>query len=322
MPNKVTLHQMRAFIAVCEEGSFSRAAVRDHATQSGVSQHVAALERRLGARLVERSSAGVQPTRAGQRYYRRCLEAVAALEAGVEEVRALAGKLTGELRIGLMPTFTRAALTPTLRDYVRDHPDVRVQIVEGYSGWLTDRVLAEELDFAIVPASEGRVGLRSKLLARDREMLLSGRAAGRKRLKPVRLADEPPLKLIAPSRSNIRRRNLDAYIETNGIKVASLIEMDAMIATLEFVARSDWVTILPALICVNDMTQGPLIVNPIVDPPHHAEFTLIEPSRRTTTVEAQYFLERLGVEVRQIEQVWSDAIGAAKTKPRRRRRPA
>jgi DNA-binding transcriptional LysR family regulator len=320
MPHKVTLHQMRAFIAVCEEGSFSRAALRDHATQSGISQHVAALERRLGAQLVERTTTGIQPTRAGQRYYRRCLEAVAALEAGIEEVRALAGKLTGELRIGLMPTFTRAALTPTLRDYVRDHPEVRVKIIEGYSGWLTDKVLADELDFAIVPAAEGRVGLRSKLLARDREMLLSGRAGGRKRLAPVRLADEAPLKLIVPSRSNARRRNLDTYIETHGIEVASLIEMDAMIATLEFVARSDWVTILPGLICINDVARGPLVVNPIADPPLDAEFTLIEPSRRTMTVEARTFLDRLDVEVKRIEQIWADAIGVSgDTRPRKRR---
>jgi LysR family tcuABC transcriptional regulator len=274
MTSKVTLHQMRAFIAVCEEGSFSRAAVRDHATQS-----------------------------------------VGALEAGVEEVRALSGKLTGELRIGLMPTFTRAALTSTLRDYVYDYPDVRVKIVEGYSAWLTDMVLGDELDFAIVPASEGRVGLRSKLLLRDREMLLSGREAGFKRLAPVRLVGGKPLKLIAPSRNNIRRRNLDIYIETNGIVVASLMEMDAMIATLEFVMRSDWVTILPSLICVNDIAQGPLIVNPIVDPPLLAEFTLIEPSRRTTTIEAQYFLKRLELELQRIQQVWVEAIGPVHERP-------
>jgi LysR family nitrogen assimilation transcriptional regulator len=319
MSYRVTLHQMRAFIAVCEEGSFSRAATRDHATQSGISQHVAALERIVGANLFERTTSGVHPTQAGQRYYRYCLEALGALEAGIEEVRALSGKLTGELRIGLMPTFTRAALTSALRDYVYDHPDVRVKIVEGYSAWLTDMVLADELDFAIVPASEGRVGLRSKLLLRDREMLLSGSEAGLKRLEPVRLVDSKPLKLIAPSRSNIRRRNLDVYIETNGVQIAALMEMDAMIATLEFVMRSDWVTILPSLICVNDIAQGPLIVNPIVDPPMFAEFTIIEPSRRTTTVEAQYFLNRLELELQRIQQVWIEAIGPLNEPPPIRR---
>src|SRR5260370_4806759 len=71
----VALRQIRAVIAVCEEGSFTRAAARENATQSGISQHVAAVERALKVRLFERSSAGVVPTPAGPRYYRRCREA-------------------------------------------------------------------------------------------------------------------------------------------------------------------------------------------------------------------------------------------------------
>ena len=73
---EVTVRQIRAVVAVCEEGSFTRAAQRENATQSGISQHVAALERALGVRLFERSNAGVRPTPAGMRYYRRCVAAL------------------------------------------------------------------------------------------------------------------------------------------------------------------------------------------------------------------------------------------------------
>src|SRR4051794_14619874 len=215
----ITLRQIRAVIAVCEEGSFTRAAEREAATQSGISQHIAALERSLGIKLFERSNAGVRPTPAGLRYYRRCIEAVGTLKAGAEEMRALAGRVTGNLRIGLMPTFTRAALAPTLSKYVRDYPDVTLKLVEGYSAVLTERVLAEELDFAVVPTFEGRVGLRSRLLARDHEMLVSGPARGLQPLKPVRLKDLVPLKIVAPGAPNIRRRNLDTYFQTNGIPI-------------------------------------------------------------------------------------------------------
>src|SRR6516162_9772944 len=134
----IALRQIRAVIAVCEEGSFTRAAQREHATQSGISQHVAAVERALGVKLFERSRAGVVPTPAGLRYYRRCVEAVGMLERADEEARALAGQVTGNLRIGLMPTFTRAMLAPTLDTFVPSYPDVRLQIFEGYSGLLTE----------------------------------------------------------------------------------------------------------------------------------------------------------------------------------------
>jgi len=301
----VTLRQIRAVIAVCEEGSFTRAAEREAATQSGISQHIAGLERALGVKLFERSNAGVQPTPAGTRYYRRCIEAVGTLKAGSEEMRALAGRVTGNLRIGLMPTFTRAALAPTLKDYVRDYSDVKLKIVEGYSNVLTERVLAEDLDFAVVPTFEGRVGLRSRLLARDREMLVSGPARGLTPLEPVRLRDIVPLRIVAPGPPNVRRRNLDTYFQTNGVPVDDMIEMDAMIGTLEFVAATDWIAVLPSLICVNDIGRSDLVINPIVDPPLYAEFVVIEPARHTLTVQAQLFLERLQAEVAHIQKVLS-----------------
>ena len=297
----ITLRQIRAVIAVCEEGSFTRAAEREAATQSGISQHIAALERTLGVKLFERSNAGVRPTPAGMRYYRRCIEAVGTLKAGSEEMRALASRVTGNLRIGLMPTFTRAALAPTLKRYVQEFPDVTIKIVEGYSNVLTDRVLAEDLDFAVVPTFEGRIGLRSRLLARDREMLISGPARGLVPMQPIRLREITPLKMVAPGAPNIRRRNLDTYFQTNGVPVAELIEMDAMIGSLEFVAATDWVTVLPSVICVNDIERGDLIVNPIDDPPLYAEFVVIEPARHTLSVQAQLFLERLEEEVKLIQ---------------------
>jgi LysR family transcriptional regulator, nitrogen assimilation regulatory protein len=308
----IALRQIRAVIAVCEEGSFTRAAEREHATQSGISQHVAAVERTLGVKLFERSTAGVMPTPAGLRYYRRCVEAVGMLEKADEEARALAGAVTGDLRIGLMPTFTRAMLAPTLEHFVPRYPDVRLHIFEGYSNLLTEMVRADELDFAIVPAFEGQVGLKARLIVRDREMLISGRKRGLKALAPVRLAEIAPLKIVMPSLHNVRRRNLETYFQTHGVEIAAMLEMDAMIGTLEFVARSDWVAVLPSLISVNDIAKGDLVVSPITDPPLYIECIVIQPARRTLTTQARLFLERFEGEAARIHEIWDEALAAPK----------
>jgi DNA-binding transcriptional LysR family regulator len=305
----IALRQIKAVIAVTEEGSFTRAAARENATQSGISQHVAAVERALGVRLFERSAGGVQPTPAGLRYYKRCVEAVGMLETAGEETRTLAGAVTGDLRVGLMPTFTRAVLAPTLEQFVPRHADVRLHIFEGYSGVLTDMVLAEELDFAVVPAFEGRTGLKSRLLVRDREVLISGKASKLTPLKPVRLKDLRPLKIVVPGTHNVRRRNLETYFDTNGVEVDALLEMDAMIGTLEFVARADWVTVLPSLISVNDIAgKGELVINPI-DPPLYGEFVVVHPARRTLSAPARLFLECFEAEIARIQNVWQRASG-------------
>src|SRR5215468_4180791 len=313
MPN-TSLRQVRAVIAVCEEGSFTRAAARENATQSGISQHVAAVERALGVKLFDRSATGVKPTPAGLRYYKRCVAAVGQLETAGEEARELASHVTGDLRIGLMPTFTRAVLPPTLNDFVPRHPDVRLHIVEGYSGVLTEMVMADELDFAVVPAFEGQVGLTSRLLVRDREMLVSGPRRGLDPLAPARLRECRPFKVVVPRLHNIRRRNLDTYFQTHGVEVDAMLEMDAMIGTLEFVARTDWVAVLPSLISVNDIGKGELIVNPVADPPLHAEFVVIQPARRTLSTQARLFLDRFEAEVAHIHCIWEQAIGGPRVR--------
>jgi LysR family nitrogen assimilation transcriptional regulator len=307
MTDGISLRQIRAVIAVAEEHSFTRAAERENATQSGISQHVSATERLLGVKLFERTAGAVRPTAAGERYYRHCVEALSLLQSAGEEARTIAGHVTGDLRIGLMPTFTRAALAPTLERFVPDYPEVNLRLVEGYSVNLTEMVLAGTLDFAVVPTFEGRTGLKSQLLVRDREMLVSGRARRLTRLAPLRLTDCAPLKIVVPTPGNVRRRNIDTYLQTYGVAVERMIEMDAMIGTLEFVAASDWVAVLPGIICVNDIAGGDLVVNPIDDPPLHAEFVVITATRHTLGAPARIFLDYLEAELARIQAAWQRA---------------
>jgi LysR family tcuABC transcriptional regulator len=313
MPSPTSLRQIQAIIAVCEEGSFTRAAEREHATQSGVSQHVAAVERRLGVRLFDRTATGVTPTAAGLRYYRRCVDAIGLLDKANEDVRSLAGDVSGRLRIGLMPTFTRAALAPTLQHIVAAHPDVQLHVVEAYSSTLTEQVLGGQLDFAIVPAFEGRVGLKSRLILRDREVLISGRTSLFKPLVPVGLADVAPLKIVVPGPDNVRRRNLEIYFQSHGVAIERMIEMDAMMATFDLVARSDFVTVLPGLICVNDIGRGEFTINPI-EPPLHAEFIVITPARRTLSTPARLFLERFEADLAEMLKRLASVLKSSSTR--------
>jgi LysR family transcriptional regulator, nitrogen assimilation regulatory protein len=147
---------------------------------------------------------------------------------------------------------------------------------------------------------------------RDREMLVSNVRRGLKPFAPVRLKDCGPLKIILPGRNNVRRRNIEVYFETHGIEVAGIIEMDAMISTLQFVLRSDWVAILSGLICYADIGRSiGRIISPIHDPPLIAEFVVISPARRTLPTQAQLFLEILEAEIACIQDVWAQTIPPA-----------
>src|SRR5262245_44419563 len=179
-----SLRDFHLFVAVYEEHSFTAAATREHATQSGVSQHVRKLEDSLGVRLFSRDKGQVVPTPAGDSLYQRSIEMLRLHEQAKRAVQGYGQGAEGQLVIGLMPTMTRCALAPVLDSFLRTNPNVRVKVVEGYSGTLTQQIRAGELDFAIVPAFAGAPGLTSRLFLRTPEVLVANAAARRTHLAP------------------------------------------------------------------------------------------------------------------------------------------
>jgi len=297
------LRDIRLFVAAYEERSFTAAARREHATQSGVSQHIRKLEDTLHAKLFARDRGRVVPTPAGETYYRHCIELLNSYAKATSAVQRHGSGLAGSLVIGLMPTMTRCVLAPALARFIDAHPNVVVRVVEGYSAALTEQVQAAELEFAIVPAFSGAPGLKSRLFLRTPEVLVSQAASRLTHLAPVRLADLGPLKLVVPSKVNTRRRLIETYLASNGIKVECLLELDAMLGTLDFVARTDWVAILPGVMMASETRARQFTVNPVA-PAFALDLVLIEPSRRPMSPSARTFLDMLEEESIRLNQRW------------------
>jgi LysR family nitrogen assimilation transcriptional regulator len=299
------LKDIRLFVAVYEERSFTTAAEREHATQSGVSQHIRKLEDRFGARLFSRDRGTVTPTPAGDSYYRRCVDLLRAYQAADYSVRSFAGGLTGEIAVGLMPTMTRCALAPALSRFIEMHPNVALRMVEAYSAMLTGQVRAGAIDFAIVPGFPGLAGLKSQLFMRTPEVLVSRHGGQLEHLAPIRLRELGPLKVVVPGPQNARRTLLETYLASNGVEVERMLELDAMLGTLDFVGHSDWVAILPGIMMVSDVERPTLTINPIVDPVLPLDLVLIEPLRRALSTPAQAFVDVLRVQTARLNEIWA-----------------
>ncbi len=271
------LQHLKYFVAVFEEGSFSAGAQRVNATQSGLSMHVRQLEDRYRVQLLNRSSTGVTPTEVGRRFYHDAVRVLHAAADAEAHLKALSGEVTGQVTVGLMPTFTRATLGPAILRFTEEFPNVKVTVREAYSGELSRQILAGELDFAIVPAFDADVRLRASVMGSDKEYLVVNSQSKIGLEGPVRLADLPPLDLVLPSRENVRRRKIEQYLATNGVGIGRLIELDSMFTTLDLVERSDWVTILPGILCLPDLSGERRRVVPIVQPELSVEYIRIEP---------------------------------------------
>ncbi len=310
----VSLRQIRSFVAVFEQASFTGAAEREGATQSGISQHVKQLEDELGVQLFERHGRHVEATAAGRNYYNGCVIALRSLDTARHSIGE--APLSGQVHIGLMPTFTRAILKPALEKFLELAPNVEISVIEAYSGVLTESTLRGDIDFAIVPAFEGTEGLSQQLIARDREVLVKARGKASDHLRPVRLADLPPLKLVLPRAQNTRRTRIDTYCNSNGVSIRARLEMDAMMGTLQFVAGSDWATILPFVMMMSDLDGNRFEIRPLDDPPFYSDFVLIEPQRKVMTPAAKLFAELLKSESMKSEEIFRQRIKPL-TKPRR-----
>ncbi|PKV85766.1 LysR family transcriptional regulator [Streptomyces sp. TLI_146] len=123
------VRELECFLVLADELHFGRTGERLYVSQSRVSQLLAALERRLGARLVERTSRRVRLTPFGEEFLAELRPAYDALAGVVSRAQAHARGLTGTLRIGFQGTAT-AYLLRAIEAFRVRHPDIRPHLVE------------------------------------------------------------------------------------------------------------------------------------------------------------------------------------------------
>jgi len=299
-----TLRDIRIFVAAYEERSFTAAASREQATQSGVSQHIRKLEDRFALKLFLRQGGRIEPTPAGDYYYRQCLSVLRAQDEAAQGVKRFASGLEGEIAVGLMPTMTRCALAPALSGFLAAHPNVRVRLIEAYSAVLTQMVRAGELQFAIVPAFPVTTGLACRSFALTPEVLVRRAGAAPEHLVPVRVADLPPLDLVLPGPSNTRRGTLESYVISHGGQLGRTLEIDTMFGTLGLIAESAWAGILPGVMMANAFQMGDFCVNPLVGPPLFLELVAIQSAGRALAPAASSLLAALEEATERVNRPW------------------
>jgi DNA-binding transcriptional LysR family regulator len=125
--------QEKMFLRVIEAGSLKAAAEQLNTDPSSVSRKIAALEGRLGVKLIERSTRRSAPTEAGSRYYEGLSRLFAEQQALEAQVTGAAETPTGRLRVAAPVDFGALFVAPILRDLQRAHPALEVQLMLGSS---------------------------------------------------------------------------------------------------------------------------------------------------------------------------------------------
>ncbi|SJM71130.1 LysR family transcriptional regulator [Gulosibacter sp. 10] len=143
------LEWLESFLAVAEHRSFSDASLALHRSQSRVSAHVAALERTLSATLFDRRHRPVQLTDAGEAYLPFARGALQSLDDGGEAVANLSEEIRGVVVVGGHVSASAGFLVGIIAKLRETHPQVEVQLTEGTTNALTDKLLAGTINIAI-----------------------------------------------------------------------------------------------------------------------------------------------------------------------------
>ncbi|MFD1795914.1 LysR family transcriptional regulator [Paracoccus aurantiacus] len=140
------LADLTVFVAVAQEGSFTRAAKRLEMSQSAISQIIRRLEARLGVRLLSRTTRSVAPTAAGE----QLLQRVAPMLDGINESLTALGQFrdrpAGRIRITTVEHAAKMIILPGIRDLLHENPDIKVELIIDYG--LAD-IVADRFDAGV-----------------------------------------------------------------------------------------------------------------------------------------------------------------------------
>src|SRR5947209_5315994 len=164
----VTLRQLEYFVAVVDEGSFTRAAETLHVTQPGLSHQFQALEREVGGPLLERLPRKVRLTPAGRAMLPHARASIAHAELARSAAQRASGAKAGELHLATLYSISVGVLPSALRYWRRDHPQLKVRLVEFRH---TDDLLAAmedgQADVAVGPTPPAWEGARQEIGAEE-----------------------------------------------------------------------------------------------------------------------------------------------------------
>lgn len=121
--------ELKAFVAVVERQSFARAAEQLGLSPSALSQTIRQLERRIGSRLLNRTTRSVAPSASGEQLYHRLVPLFREMDVAVTQASEAAGQMSGTLRINTLGIGARTVIAPRLARFHQAYPDVVLDIV-------------------------------------------------------------------------------------------------------------------------------------------------------------------------------------------------
>ena len=299
---RMEIRTLRHFLKVADLGSFSRAALDLRIAQPALSRQIRKLEEDLDVQLFYRTGRGVSLTHAGEMLQDSARRLVEQFDASIRDVRASGGRMTGSAVIGLPPTVGRVLTMPLARRIKDQFPEVRLRIIEGFSGHLVEWLYSGRIDVGVLysepnlPAMVAEAVVEEDLVLLGRPDLLAG-ATRDDDGQTITMAEVAGLPLVVPSAPHSLRARIDQTAAGCGLQLDVVLEVDALFSMIEAVRQGMGFTILPGCAAQRDIDQGALgarrIVNPTMGQTLHVATASQRPKAVATRLLAQVVCESM-----------------------------
>jgi DNA-binding transcriptional LysR family regulator len=254
--------QLRYFIAVATEGTFTKASSTLRVAQPALSRQIGLLEEELSTPLLVRHRRGVFLTEAGKALQERARALLVSLDRIQAEITDYSSAPAGTLRIGCTPTLTAPLVVTPVKNILKAFPRVAIHIHEGVSHHLCRGVLSDEIDAAIVSENLAESFLTAEALF-DEQVWLFGPPNKRKRTKTTDLSQIAALPMIMASAPQTTRRFVDRITTRQSLKLNIIVESDSIQATRELLIASVGYTLAPHSALISDVESGLISGTPV-----------------------------------------------------------
>lgn len=258
--------RLEAFVTVARERSFTRAALLLHVSQSAVSQQVVALEREVGARLLERTRRRVDLTPAGAAFFEHAERMLAEADRARRSVAAVQGTIAGELAVAASLTTAGYVLPSAVAALLAEHPDVKVAMRVENTEEVVYGLLRGDADIGFVEGDVAADGIRLEQFSEDELVVIappSHRLAEGDEIRLADLAAEPFVQREAGSgtRQIAEAAMVEAGFDPSRLRVvAELSGIDPIKSAVE---AGLGIAIVSALTIRKELRLGTLIARPL-----------------------------------------------------------
>ena len=239
------LHKWRAFVAIGELGSLTRAALFLDSNQSLLSRQLNALERECGARLFNRTGRGVELSETGTRLFPQVKTLLADAERLENEIRGEARTPSGRVTLGSLPSIGMPLVGRRFTRTRTEFPSIRLKVLEGSSGQVEEWLADARVDIAILYRYGPTLPEMEQSLAVVDSCLIGPPGDRLTAATQVAFDALNELPFILPSAPNGLRTALDAIARQRRITLSPAIEADSLPLQKGLVATERLYTVLP-----------------------------------------------------------------------------